>query len=136
VLSTPFLDITSLVQDSGEQGLLVLAFHPNFVNNGYFFVNYSEKTSGRTVIARHLVSPSSSNVTTSRTVLKTIDQPYTNHNGGAIQFGPDGYLYIGMGDGGSSNDPLGSSQNVNTCGSKNCCEYSVLFHNHDSIRFL
>ncbi len=51
-----------------------------------------------------------------------------------MQFGPDGYLYIGMGDGGSSNNPLGLSQNFNTCGSKNCCEYSVLFHNHNSIR--
>ena len=134
MLSTPFLNITSLVQHSGERGLLGLAFHPNFVNNGYFFVNYSKKTSGCTIIARHLVSPPSSNITTNKTVLKTIDQPYSNHNGGAMQFGPDGYLYIGMGDGGSSNNPLGLSQNISTCGSKNCCEYSVLFHSHDSIR--
>ena len=139
MLSTPFLNITSLVQNNGEQGLLGLAFHPSFANNGYFFVNYSERTSGRTVIARRLVSPPSSNVTSvSNTVLKTIDQPYTNHNGGAMQFGPDGFLYIGMGDGGNANDPQGLSQNVNTCGTSNCCEctlvYSVSFCNHDSIR--
>jgi glucose/arabinose dehydrogenase len=127
VLTTPFLNISTLVTFSGERGLLGLAFHPNFATNGYFFVNYIDKSgSGRTAIARYSVSPSTNNVANGvGTVVKIINQPYSNHNGGAMQFGRDGYLYIGMGDGGSANDPLGLSQNVNSCATKNCCECTV-----------
>ena len=102
VLATPFLDISQLTVNSGEQGLLGVAFHPNYASNGYLFVNYSKKratgsTTDYTVIARYQASPPSSNVTTSSgTVLKIMTQPYTNHNGGAMHFGPDGYLYIAM----------------------------------------
>lgn len=113
-----FLDIDSKVLGStdlnGERGLLGLAFHPDYWNNGYFFVNYTNN-SGNTVIERYKVS-SNPNVaqTTGSLVLMTVTQPFSNHNGGWMQFGPDGYLYIGMGDGGSGNDPNGNGQNINT----------------------
>ncbi|MFT7252439.1 MAG: glucose/arabinose dehydrogenase, partial [Flavobacterium sp.] len=98
--STPFLNLTSLISSGGERGLLGLAFHPNYSTNGYFFVNYTN-TSGNTVISRYSVNSTNSDVAnTTGTILMTITQPYSNHNGGSIKFGPDGYLYIGMGDGG------------------------------------
>jgi glucose/arabinose dehydrogenase len=106
VLPTPFLDLSTLVVCCGEQGLLSTAFHPNYGSNGFFFVNYTD-LSGDTVIARYSVSAGDPNVAdpfSGRTLL-TIDQPFGNHNGGQLQFGPDGQLYIGMGDGGSANDP-------------------------------
>ncbi len=121
VLPTPFLDITSIVKSTGnEQGLLGLAFHPNYVTNGYFYVNYTSKSgvAGDTVIARYSRSTINPNVADSAaTVLLTITQPETNHNGGELQFGPDGYLYIGTGDGGGAGDQhgtIGNAQNLNT----------------------
>ena len=116
MLSTPFLNIDSLVINSGnERGLLGLAFHPNYAQNGYFFVNYNN-TSGQTVIRRYQANPPTSDVVSLSTgfTLMTISQPYSNHNGGMLAFGPDGYLYIGMGDGGSGNDPQGNGQNLNS----------------------
>jgi glucose/arabinose dehydrogenase len=111
--STPFLNLTSLISSGGERGLLGLAFHPNYSTNGYFFVNYTN-TSGNTVIARYSVNSTNSDVAnTTGTILMTITQPYSNHNGGSIKFGPDGYLYIGMGDGGSAGDPGNRAQNIN-----------------------
>jgi len=109
--ATPFLNISSLVLNSGEQGLLGLAFHPNYATNGYFYVNYINP-SGDTVIARYVVSGDANLANaTSAQILMTIDQPSTtNHNGGTLRFGPDGYLYIGMGDGG---DGGARSQNLN-----------------------
>lgn len=114
VLPTPFLDIDSLVLSGGERGLLSTAFHPDYADNGFFFVNYTNN-SGDTVIARYERSVADPNVAdpTSGVILLTIDQPFSNHNGGQLQFGPDGYLYIGMGDGGSANDPDCLSQNPN-----------------------
>lgn len=111
VLSTPFLDIRSLVSDSGEQGLLGLAFHPDYDSNGFFFVNYID-SDGDTRIVRYSVgaSPDLGDASSAVTVL-TVDQPFGNHNGGHITFGPDGMLYIGMGDGGAGGDPLGHGQN-------------------------
>lgn len=109
----PFLDITNLVGSSGsEQGLFSVAFHPDFRANGRFFVDYTDK-SGDTVIARYQVSsePDVADPASAVTLL-TIDQPYPNHNGGQLAFGPDGYLYIGMGDGGSGGDPQGNGQNT------------------------
>jgi glucose/arabinose dehydrogenase len=107
VLPAPFLDIRSLVDTAGEGGLLSAAFHPRFAQNGFFFVNYTDKASFDTIIARYQVSAGNPNQAdpASARVLLRIDQPFTNHNGGQIQFGPDGYLYIGMGDGGAANDP-------------------------------
>lgn len=109
----PFLDITNLVGSSGsEQGLFSVAFHPDFRANGRFFVDYTDK-SGDTVIARYQVSsePDVADPASAVTLL-IIDQPYPNHNGGQLAFGPDGYLYIGMGDGGSGGDPQGNGQNT------------------------
>lgn len=113
LLSTPFLDIQQRVNDgSSEQGLLGLAFHPQYAQNGYFFINYTDAR-GDTIIARLRVSadPNLADTTTEEIIL-TIGQPYGNHNGGHLAFGPDGYLYIGTGDGGSANDPQGNAQNL------------------------
>ena len=107
-----FLDITSLVLSGGERGLLGLAFHPQFPTTGRFFVDYTRRPDGATVVAEYGVSSSDPNVADPReTVLLTIPQPFENHNGGMIAFGPDGFLYIGMGDGGSANDPGNRAQN-------------------------
>lgn len=114
LVTTPFLDINPVVGSSGnEQGLLGVAFHPNYKSNGYFYVNYTNN-SGNTVIARYSVNPADSNLalTNSELVLLTIAQPYSNHNGGDLAFGPDGYLYIGTGDGGSANDPGNRGQDI------------------------
>jgi glucose/arabinose dehydrogenase len=111
VNATPFLDLSTLVSTNSERGLLGLAFHPNYATNGFFFVNYSN-TAGNTVIAKYSVSANANIANTTGTILMTINQPYSNHNGGSIKFGSDGYLYIAMGDGGSSGDPQGYSQNL------------------------
>lgn len=112
--TTPFLNLSSLISSGGERGLLGLAFHPDYATNGYFFVNYTN-TSGNTVIARYSVNSSNPDIAnTSGTILMTISQPYSNHNGGSLKFGSDGYLYIGMGDGGSAGDPENRAQNINT----------------------
>lgn len=113
VNATPFLNLSSLVTTDSERGLLGLAFHPNYATNGYFFVNYTN-LAGNTVIARYTVSATNPNIAnTSETVLMTITQPFSNHNGGTLKFGSDGYLYIGMGDGGSGGDPGNRAQNIN-----------------------
>jgi hypothetical protein len=115
LLPAPFLDIQSLVSCCGEQGLLGMAFHPRYGETGFFFVDYTN-TSGNTVIARYRVSPSNPNAAdpSSGAVLLTIPQPFSNHNGGQLAFGPDGDLYIGMGDGGSANDPMCNGQREDT----------------------
>src|SRR5205807_2065996 len=110
---TTFLDITGRVLSGGERGLLGLAFHPQFATNRRFFVNYTRQPDGATVIAEfHLSSTNPNLADPTQTVLLTIPQPYENHNGGMIEFGPDGRLYIGMGDGGSGNDPQNRAQNL------------------------
>lgn len=110
-----FLDIKEKVSFGGEAGLLGLAFHPDFKKNGYFYLNYTSKVSGKleTIIARYKVSPANANRAdpASETVLLTYEQPYDNHNGGAVKFGKDGYLYISAGDGGSWGDPHNNGQN-------------------------
>ncbi|MGB8508067.1 MAG: PQQ-dependent sugar dehydrogenase [Pyrinomonadaceae bacterium] len=110
---TIFLNISTKIVSGGEQGLLGLAFHPQYRTNRRFFVNYTRAGDGATVIAEYHVSTANPNVAdTAEIIHLTIAQPFTNHNGGMIEFGPDGYLYIGMGDGGSSNDPGRRAQNV------------------------
>jgi len=108
-----FLDIRDLVLFGGEQGLLGLAFHPNFAQNGNFYVDYVANNPRRTVIARFSVSSSNPNQAdrNSELVLLEVAQPYENHNGGQIAFGPDGYIYIALGDGGSAGDPQDNGQN-------------------------
>ncbi len=112
VLSTPFLDLTDRTSRSGEKGLLGLAFHPDYATNGTFYVNYTRDSDGTTVIERYTVSSLNPDVAdpASRFEILTIAQPYGNHNGGQLLFGPDGYLYIGMGDGGSGGDPQENAQ--------------------------
>jgi glucose/arabinose dehydrogenase len=114
--ATTFLDIQGRVVSGGEMGLLGLAFHPDFKNNGYFYVDYTAPNPRHTVISRFTVNPSNPAVAdpASEKVLLTIYQPYENHNGGQIAFGPDGYLYIGMGDGGSGGDPGNRAQNLDS----------------------
>jgi hypothetical protein len=109
----PFLDIQAKTVSGNEQGLLGLAFHPQYDQNGYFFVDYTAKPDGRTRISRFSVSAGNAErADTSETVLLEIPQFQANHNGGMIAFGPsDGYLYIGMGDGGGSGDPGNRAQN-------------------------
>ena len=117
VLSTAFLDISNLVTTGSELGLLGLAFHPSYESNGYFFVDYTRTEGGQlqTVIARYQVStdPDIADIN-SASILLTIDQDFENHNGGQIHFGPDGYLYIGMGDGGNGGDPNNRAQDPNS----------------------
>jgi glucose/arabinose dehydrogenase len=111
----PFLDITDRVgSEASEQGLLSAAFHPRYADNGLFFVNYTNKQ-GDTVLARYqaLANPNQADPSSAK-ILLTIAQPYANHNGGQLAFGPDGYLYMGTGDGGSANDPHGNGQNLGT----------------------
>ncbi|HCY77049.1 MAG TPA: glucose sorbosone dehydrogenase [Ignavibacteriales bacterium] len=111
-----FLDITDRVTSGGETGLLGLAFHPDYESNGYFYVNYTAPNPLHTVISRFQVSstnPDSADKN-SELILLTYNQPYSNHNGGCVTFGADGYLYIAAGDGGSGGDPDGNAQNITT----------------------
>jgi glucose/arabinose dehydrogenase len=115
LLPTPFLDISTSVLSGGEQGLLGLAFPPGYATTGRFYVNYTRVPDGNTVIARYqrtanpnVADPASDNI------LLTIPQPFANHNGGQLAFGPDGFLYIGLGDGGSGGDPQNNAQNDNS----------------------
>lgn len=111
LLQEPFLNIDDRVNDRGnEMGLLGFAFHPNFEQNGYFYVNYTGE-GGHTFISRFQASGDTADPN-SETILLTVNQPYPNHNGGAVTFGPDGYLYLGLGDGGAGGDPLKNGQNI------------------------
>ena len=111
----PFLDISDRVGSNGsEQGLLGLAFHPRYPTNGFFYVNYTDHN-GDTVISRFNVSPDTNRADPSSELkMLTVNQPHANHNGGSVAFGPDGYLYLGLGDGGSQGDPNGNGQSLNT----------------------
>lgn len=114
ILATPFADLRSVLSSEAyEQGLLGLAFHPRYAENGYFYVYYTN-FNGDTVVARYNVSAADPNQAdpNSSKVLLTVPQPYGNHNGGQIEFGPDGYLYIALGDGGSAGDPENNGQNL------------------------
>ncbi|HLF63122.1 MAG TPA: PQQ-dependent sugar dehydrogenase, partial [Saprospiraceae bacterium] len=113
VLPDPFLNIDGKVNSvASERGLLGLAFHPGYPDNGFFFVNYTN-SGGHTVVARYVRDSLDSNLgdPMSETILMTVTQPYNNHNGGHLAFGPDGYLYIGLGDGGNAGDPGDRAQN-------------------------
>ncbi len=121
VLETPFLDVSDLITPSAlsgsysEQGLLGLAFHPDYAKNGVFFIDYTDRE-GSSVVARYHVSADDPNVAdpSSAESLLVVPQPYANHNGGHLAFGPDGYLYVALGDGGSGGDPQGNGQNPRT----------------------
>jgi len=115
LLPESFLDLTDRILSDGlEQGLLGLAFHPEYAVNGLFFVNYTDRD-GHTLIARFRVSDDPQRADLgSQARLLYVEQPFANHNGGGLAFGPDGYLYAGLGDGGSGGDPLGNGQNLDT----------------------
>jgi uncharacterized protein (TIGR03437 family) len=112
LLATPFLDIDDRASFDSERGLLGLAFHPNYEENGFFYVNYTDNN-GDTVIARYQVTsnPNIADAGSEQVVLRQV-QPFANHNGGQMQFGPDGYLYFGLGDGGDRGDPDNRAQNL------------------------
>lgn len=113
LLAGTFLDISDRVSTGSEQGLLSMAFHPAYVTNGYVYVSYTN-TVGTSKVVRYQVSdPETANPASAVEIL-SVDQPYSNHNGGLITFGPDGMLYVGLGDGGSGGDPLGHGQNLGT----------------------
>lgn len=117
LLATPFLNIAAKVTFGGEQGLLSMAFDPSYAENGQFFLYYSGLAGpvGNTVVERYTVSAADPNVAdpaSACTVINGIFQPFPNHNGGHLAFGPDGYLYLSTGDGGSANDPNCRAQNV------------------------
>lgn len=111
LVATPFLDVAALASSGGERGLLSAAFHPAYETNGFFFINYTN-LGGDTVVARYSVLEGDPNLANpaSATILLVIDQPSSNHNGGQLQFGPDGFLYIGMGDGGGAGDTSNNAQ--------------------------
>jgi glucose/arabinose dehydrogenase len=111
---TDFLDINGLVVDGGsEQGLLGLAFHPGYARNGRFFVNYTNRSGDTRVVEYRRASATRADPRSAR-VLLAIDQPFSNHNGGALAFGPDRMLYIATGDGGSGDDPRGNGQSTSS----------------------
>ena len=112
-LPRPFLDVSSQISAGGEQGLLGLAFHPKYATNGRFYVNYTNRAGDTRVVEYRRASANRANPRSARRLL-SIDQPYANHNGGALAFGPDGRLYVGTGDGGSGGDPQGNGQRVDT----------------------
>ncbi|MBK7985020.1 MAG: PQQ-dependent sugar dehydrogenase [Candidatus Competibacteraceae bacterium] len=111
IVPKPFLDLRERVASGGERGLLSVAFHPDFANNRWFYVNYTD-LAGNTVVSRFRAARRAPNVALRRseTLVLSVTQPYANHNGGQLQFGPDGFLYIGTGDGGSGGDPENRAQ--------------------------
>lgn len=113
LVETPFLDITSRVRSGGERGLLGLAFHPRYAESRRFFVNYTDAR-GNTRIAEYRAPSDDQADPASERIILEVDQPFANHNGGGLAFGPDGYLYIALGDGGSGGDPFGNGQSLAT----------------------
>lgn len=111
LLETPFLDISGRVLAGGERGLLGLAFHPAYRRNGRYVVNYTRRPDGATVLAEYRVSNNPNVSRTEEKTLLVVAQPYANHNGGMVEFGPDGFLYVARGDGGSGGDPDNRGQN-------------------------
>jgi glucose/arabinose dehydrogenase len=117
LLPDPFLNISGIITSGGELGLLGLAFHPSYAQNGRFFVNYTRTKSGQlqSVVAEYHVSAGDPNkADPNGTEILVVDQPFDNHKGGQLAFGPDGFLYISFGDGGSGGDPFGNGQDLLT----------------------
>lgn len=113
LLARPFLDIRDRVSAGSEQGLLDLAFHPQYASNGRFYVDYTDR-SGDTHVVEFTVSANPDSASAAEREILAVSQPYSNHNGGQLAFGPDGYLYVALGDGGSGGDPQGNGQNLGT----------------------
>ncbi len=113
LLGRPFLDVSRLIAAGGEQGLLGLAFHPDYARNGRFYVDYTNRAGDTRVVEYRRVSATRADPSSAR-VLLGVDQPFANHNGGALAFGPDRMLYVALGDGGSGDDPHNNAQNLNS----------------------
>jgi glucose/arabinose dehydrogenase len=114
LLATPFLDVSSIITSGGERGLLSIAFHPHYSANGFFYVDYTDRNGDTRVVRYHVsADPNRADPASAQVVLGQA-QPYANHNGGLLVFGPDGKLYVGLGDGGSGGDPQGNGQNLAT----------------------
>lgn len=113
VLPRPFLNVSGLITSGGERGLLGLAFHPGYARNGRFFVNYDDRAGTTQVVEYRRASATRADPRPVRRIL-SVSQPFANHKGGDLQFGPDGNLYVGLGDGGSEGDPQGNGQNLHT----------------------
>ncbi|MEX2535643.1 MAG: PQQ-dependent sugar dehydrogenase [Trueperaceae bacterium] len=115
LLPDPFLDIGGEISSGGERGLLGLAFHPNYAQNGRFFIDHTD-SNGDSVVAGYSVSEDDPNRADPGSAMEIlhVEQPYANHNGGGLAFGPDGYLYLSLGDGGSGGDPQDNGQNLET----------------------
>ncbi len=113
LVGRPFLDVSRLITSGGEQGLLGLAFHPDYARNGRFYVDYTNRSGDTRVVEYRRASATRANPSSAR-VLLGVDQPFANHNGGALAFGPDRMLYVGLGDGGSGDDPQNNAQNTNS----------------------
>ncbi|MEM7200314.1 MAG: PQQ-dependent sugar dehydrogenase [Planctomycetota bacterium] len=114
LLTAPFLDIGTKIRTGSERGLLGIAFHPDYASNGYFYLNYTRRADGATIVERYTVSanPDVANPGSAQVIIGPIAQPFSNHNAGDLAFGPDGYLYIPLGDGGSAGDPACRAQNL------------------------
>ena len=119
LLPAQFLDITKQVLSGGERGLLGLAFHPDYRHNGRFFVNYTRKPDGATVLAEYHKGATATSASQDERILLLVPQPYPNHNGGMVAFGPDGYLYVGLGDGGSKGETT-APKIPRTCSGRFC----------------
>jgi glucose/arabinose dehydrogenase len=113
LLASPFLDVSDRVSSGGERGLLGLAFHPRFAQNHRFFVNYTDPRGDTRIAEFQAASADATDASTERVILRVV-QPFANHNGGGLAFGSDGFLYVGLGDGGSGGDPLGNGQRLDT----------------------
>jgi glucose/arabinose dehydrogenase len=114
VRAEPFLDVSDRITSGGERGLLGLAFHPGYAENGRFFVNFTDLAGNTRVVELHAEPRAARASVEGRRVLLRVAQPYPNHNGGHLVFGPDGFLYVGLGDGGSGGDPQGNGQRLDT----------------------
>ena len=113
LIGRPFLDVSRLITAGGEQGLLGLAFHPDYARNGRFYIDYTNRSGDTRVVEYRRATATRANPASAR-VLLGVDQPFANHNGGAVVFGPDRMLYIALGDGGSGDDPQNNAQNTNS----------------------
>ncbi len=115
LVAAPFLDLSARISSGGERGLLGLAFHPQFTSNGRFFVNYTDRNGDTHISEFRSTAPGgdAADAASEREIM-FVRQPFANHNGGGLAFGPDGFLYIGLGDGGSGGDPQGNGQNLGT----------------------
>lgn len=115
LVATPFLDISARLTSGGERGLLGLAFHPQYASNGRLYVNYTDRGGDTRISEFRAPTPGGDTAdAASERELMFVRQPFSNHNGGGLAFGPDGFLYIGLGDGGSGGDPQGNAQNLGT----------------------